>query len=125
MSATMAVPDPTAPYNRLLRLRTLRCSAQPSGLRSQAKPKSRAPARAAPTALGGEQVCDVSDCFSIYIECESIRVHAEPLMVELFLSQNSSTSGSAFYAAGVRNIHRCPIRPKRVGGITSLSIVHV
>ena len=46
-------------------------------------------------------------------------------MVELFFGQNSSTSGSAFYVVGIRNAHRCPIRPNRVVGITSLFAITV
>jgi hypothetical protein len=42
-------------------------------------------------------------------------------MVKSFFGQNSSTSGSAFYVVDVRDARRCPIRPKRGIGITSLT----
>jgi hypothetical protein len=61
----------------------------------------RFPACAASAALVGEQARDVPDGFSIDIECESTRAHAEPCMVELFFGQNSSNSGSVICAAGI------------------------
>jgi hypothetical protein len=69
--------------------------------------QARAPSCATSAPLHGQQSRDVPDGFSIDIERESVRVHAEPFLVGLYFGRNPSTSGCAFCVADIRDATRC------------------